>query len=141
VTLIVDTGPMIAGSDANDPLHASVRRVLTTESGPLILPAPVTTEVDFLLRKLGGAPAARRVLADIAAGIFQVEGLTQEEHGLALLLEDRYEDLDLGLADLSVMVLAQRFGTRRILTFDARHFRAVRPLQGGSFLLLPDDMA
>lgn len=70
-----------------------------------------------------------------------MEGLTQEEHGLALLLEDRYEDLGLGLADLSVMVLAQRFGTRRILTFDARHFRAVRPLQGGSFLLLPDDTA
>lgn len=70
MTLIVDAGPMIAGSDANDPLHGSVRRVLTTESGPLILPAPVTTEVDYLLRKLGGAQAARRVLADIAAGTF-----------------------------------------------------------------------
>jgi len=25
------------------------------------------------------------------------------------------------------------------MTFDHRHFRAVRPLQGGAFTLLPDD--
>jgi len=48
-------------------------------------------------------------------------------------------DLRLGLADLSVVVLAARLDTLRILTFDYRHFRAVRPLQGGSFVLLPMD--
>lgn len=92
-----------------------------------------------MLRKLGGAMAVRRFLSDIANGLFVVEGLSQEEHGMALFLHDRYKDLDLGLADLSVMVLARRYGTRRILTFDERHFRAVQPLQGGWFILLPAD--
>jgi hypothetical protein len=32
-----------------------------------------------------------------------------------------------------------RLGTRRILTFDQRHFRAVRPIHGGVFTLLPAD--
>jgi len=47
--------------------------------------------------------------------------------------------LRLGLADLSVVVLARKLKTRRILTFDQRRFRAIRPLQGGSFTLLPAD--
>jgi hypothetical protein len=40
---------------------------------------------------------------------------------------------------VTIIVLARRFDTRRILTFDARHFRAVEALQGGRFTLLPDD--
>lgn len=73
-------------------------------------------------------------------GSFSVEGLTLEEHGLALTLHDRYASLDLGLADLSVVVLAQRYRTRRLLTFDERDFRPITPLQGGAFILLPADL-
>ena len=37
-------------------------------------------------------------------------------------------------------VLAERYGTRDILTLDERHFRALRPLTGaGHFRLLPTD--
>jgi hypothetical protein len=39
----------------------------------------------------------------------------------------------------ATMALAERYGTRRLLTFDERHFRAVTPLQGGAFELLPAD--
>jgi len=46
----------------------------------------------------------------------------------------------MGLADLSVIVLAARYRTRRILTFDERDFRRVRPLDGDSFVLLPADL-
>ena len=45
----------------------------------------------------------------------------------------------LGLADASLVVLALRFRTRRLLTFDDRAFRTVVPLQGGAFTLLPMD--
>jgi hypothetical protein len=45
----------------------------------------------------------------------------------------------LGLADLSVVVLARHFRTRRLLTFDERHFRALRPVAGRAFTLLPAD--
>lgn len=36
-------------------------------------------------------------------------------------------------------ILSERCETRRLLSSDARHFRAVAPLQGGSFELLPAD--
>jgi predicted nucleic acid-binding protein len=48
--------------------------------------------------------------------------------------------LKLGLADLAVVIMARRHDTLRILTFDERDFRAVTPLQGGAFQLLPADM-
>jgi uncharacterized protein len=51
----------------------------------------------------------------------------------------RYRDLELGLADASIVVLAERFGTRRLLTLDERAFRSVTPLRGGQFTLLPAD--
>ncbi|MDQ3361615.1 MAG: VapC toxin family PIN domain ribonuclease, partial [Actinomycetota bacterium] len=60
-----------------------------------------------------------------------------DEIGVARGLARRYGDLELGLADVSLIVLARRYGTRRIVTFDERAFRTVEPLQGGSFTVLP----
>ena len=54
-------------------------------------------------------------------------------------LNDQYRDLNVGLVDLSIIIIAARFRTTRILTFDQRHFRAMRPPQGGAFTLLPYD--
>jgi predicted nucleic acid-binding protein len=51
----------------------------------------------------------------------------------------RYRDLEVGIADASLVALAARHHTRRICTVDERCFRAMSPLQGGSFHLLPAD--
>jgi predicted nucleic acid-binding protein len=139
VTLIVDAAPLVALGDARDRLHAVVGDVLRAERGDLIVPAPVSAEVDYLIRCRGSAAAARAFLGDVAAGRFRVEGLTADEHVTVARLDEQYGDLDLGLADLSVVVLAHRFRTKRLLTFDERDFRAVTPVGGGSFTLLPWD--
>jgi predicted nucleic acid-binding protein len=52
---------------------------------------------------------------------------------------ERYSDLRIGLADASIVVLAARYGTARVLTLDERHFRAMRPLQPDAFTILPAD--
>ncbi len=85
------------------------------------------------------APARRAFLEDLAAHRYESPGLDSTDYEAALDLDRRHADLNLGLADLSVAVLARRLGTRRILTFDQRHFRALRPIQGGAFTLLPAD--
>ncbi len=113
--------------------------MLAVEAGRLIIPAPVTAEVDYLVRQRGGPDAGRRFLEDLARERLVVESLTVEEHGLARALHDRYPALNLGLADLAVVVLAHRHRTRRLLTFDERDFRTVGSVGGGSFILLPAD--
>jgi predicted nucleic acid-binding protein len=141
VTLIVDAAPLVALGDSRDRLHGAVGDTLRAEGGDLVVPAAVSAEVDYLIRRRGSAAAARAFLRDVAAGRFRVEGLTADEHGTAARLDEQYAELDLGLADLSVVILAHRFRTRRLLTFDERDFRAVTPLAGGSFTLLPRDSA
>jgi uncharacterized protein len=139
VTLLIDAGPLVALADASDPAFPHIDRLLRTAHGPLVIPAPVTAEVDYLLgRRLGRGPR-RSFISDLAAGRFIVACLEREEHAAIGDLDARYTDLDLGLADCSLVVLARRFDTTRILSFDERHFRALRPLQGGVFTILPAD--
>lgn len=141
MTLVLDAGPLVAVADRQDHMQARVEALLRNETGDLVIPAPVTAEVDYLLGQRLGPVARRAFLADLGAGRFTVACLDAEDHGVVVDLERRYEDLDAGLADFSVVVVAHRFRTRRVLTFDERHFRAFRPLSGGHFTILPADAA
>lgn len=137
MTLLVDAAPLVALADRSDPARDAVRAALKAEPGALVIPAPVTAEIDYLLGRRIGRPARLAFLDDLAEGRFVVECLTPLDYQAAAQLERGYADLDLGLADCATVVLAARLRTRRLLTFDERHFRAVRPLQGGAFELLP----
>lgn len=139
MTLVVDAAPIVALADENEPQRSAIHAALLADRGRLFIPAPVTAEIDYLLGHRFGPRAERAFLQDLAARRFETPGLDSDDYEILVDLDHRYADLDLGLADLSVIVLARRLGTRRLLTFDERHFRAVRPLQGGSFTLLPAD--
>jgi predicted nucleic acid-binding protein len=137
MTLMVDTAPIVSLADRKDDKRSAVSRLLNETNEELIVPAPVSAEIDYFLSTRISAKAAHNFLQDIANGRFRVECLTVEEYRLVLALSERYADLNPGLADLSIVVLAHRFDTDRILTFDYRHFRAMEPLHGRSFELLP----
>jgi len=139
VTLVIDAGPLVALADEHEPRRGEILDLLQGDRGRLFIPAPVTAEIDYLLGQRLGSQARRAFMQDLAARRYESPGLDSRDYEMALELDRRYADLNLGLADLSVAVLARKLGTRRILTFDQRHFRAIRPLQGGSFTLLPAD--
>ena len=139
MTVVIDTAPLVALADEHEPLRTEILELLHAERGSLFIPAPVTAEIDYLLGQRFGSAARRAFLEDLAARRYESPGLDSRDYEAALELDSRYADLKLGLADLSVAVLAHKLGTRRILTFDQRHFRAIRPLQGGTFTLLPLD--
>ena len=77
-------------------------------------------------------------LDPLRAGAYIVEWWPEAANQCAEVAE-RYEGLGIGLTDASLVVLADRLGTARLATFDERHFRAVLPLAGGSFAILPMD--
>jgi uncharacterized protein len=139
MTLILDAGPLIALADTEDRMIDPVRQAIAAEAGPLVIPAQVTAEVDYLMGARHGDFARRRFLADLGSGRFDVACLERDEYATAAALDARYADLRLGLSDCAIVVLAARFKTNRLLSFDERHFRAVTPLQGGAFELLPKD--
>ena len=139
MALIIDAGGLYAQADRADPAHEAVIEVLKEERGPLVTSGIAAAEADYLILSRLGIDTELAFLDDLAEGTFILEGLTRDEIGVARGLARRYRDLELGLADVSLIVLARRYGTRRIVTFDERAFRTVEPLQGGSFTVLPAD--
>jgi predicted nucleic acid-binding protein len=139
LTLIIDAAPLVALADASEPRRDAILEAIRSEPGSLVIPAPTTAEVDYLLGRRFGGAARRAFVADLAAGRFSVGCLEREDYATVGELEARYADLDLGLADCALIVLAQRHQTTRILSFDERHLRAVAPFDGGAFTLLPTD--
>lgn len=139
MTLVLDAAPLVALADAKEPQLKALLRIRDEEEGRLVLPAPVAAEVDYLLGVRFGEAARRAFLNDLAAQRYDVACLEADDYRAVSELDIRYSDLGLGLADCSIAVLAERYETRRLFSFDERHFRAVTPLQGGSFELLPAD--
>ena len=137
MALIIDAGGLYAQADRADPAHEAVIEVLKEERGPLVTSGIAAAEADYLILSRLDIDTELAFLDDLAEGTFILEGLARDEIGVARGLARRYRDLELGLADVSLIVLARRYGTRRIVTFDERAFRTVEPLQGGSFTVLP----
>ena len=139
MALLVDAGPLYAQADRKDPNHRAIADVLLAEREPLVASPFGVAEADYLILSQLGVDVELAFLDDLASGTFIVESLSRDELASALEVARRYRDLELGLADASLVVLAHRYGTRRILTLDERAFWTVTPLQGGSFTILPAD--
>ncbi len=141
MALIVDAGALYAQADFDEPQHDAVAQFLLSERGPLVTTELVVAKADYLILRRLGIDVELAFLNDLAAGTFSVECLTHDELQRARAVVSQYRDLRLGLAGASLVVLARRYRTTRILTFDERAFRIVGPLQGGSFTVLPADAA
>lgn len=137
--IIVDTSVILAYMNAADDHHEAVSRWLDPAEDDLATTPLIVAEVDHLVAARGGAGALTKWRADLTAGAYVVEWWTGAI-GTAVTVAERYADNGLGLADASLVGLAQRLETIDIATLDERHFRAVRPLAGGeAFRLLPLD--
>jgi hypothetical protein len=99
VTLVIDAGPLVAFGDANDQYFARIDHLLRTVEEPLVIPAPVTAEVDYLLGQRVGHGPRHNFITDLAAGRFTVACLEREDYATIGELDVRYADLGLGLAD------------------------------------------
>ncbi len=139
LTIVLDTSGLLAAVDGSQPEHAEARAALESDRGPLLLSPFVLQELDHLLITRLGVDAELVLLDEVARGRYQLESFVGTDVAQATELVDRYRDLGIGLADASVVMLAARHSTERILTLDERHFRAIRPLRGRAFTILPAD--
>ena len=139
MALIVDANALYAHANADEPAHRAIVRVLDAEREALVTTELAVAEADYLILDRLGPAAEAAFIEDLVSGTFLVECLDRDGLSDARELIDRYRDLRIGLADASLVVIAGRYDTRRILTLDERAFRAVIPLSGGSFTVLPAD--
>jgi uncharacterized protein len=139
--IVLDTSGLLAALDADQRHHERARQALAADPGPLLLSPFVLAELDYLLLERIGAQAERALLDEVTRGAYDLVGFGAAEVAAATDVLAGYGELRLGLADASVVVIAGAARTTRILTLDEQHFRAVRPLWGKAFTLLPADQS
>lgn len=139
MTIVVDTGPIIAFVDPREPRHKEVRALLDSCEEPIRVSPFVLAEADHFLLKQVGMRGELAFLLDVAADAFSLDVFEGRDVKACASVIGKYHDLKIGLADASVVLLAERHRTKRILTFDERHFRAMRTAKGEPFVILPAD--
>lgn len=138
--LIVDTSGLLAAIDADQRQHARSREVLETREGPFLLSPFALAELDYLLATKVGQREQLALLEEVGRGAFRLESFSNSDVKSAVSILDRYADLQLGLADASNVVIADRYRTTEILTLDERRFRTMLPDSGEPFRILPTDL-
>jgi predicted nucleic acid-binding protein len=135
--VIVDTSALLAFFDTDEPDHAAVTAVLDTATEPLVVSPYVLAELDYLVASRLGVSAELAVLRELAGGAWDLAAFAAVDLAQARAVVERYADQSIGLADASIVILAARYQTRTVVTLDRRHFGVVRPIDGGSFKILP----
>jgi len=137
--IVLDTGGLYAALDANEALHGRAVAALVAAAPPRVVSPFVLAELDYLVGSRVGHKAQLALLDEVARGAYQLDPFSTEDVGHARRIMERYADLRIGLADASVVVLANRHRTLDLLCTDERHFRALRGSGGKPFRLLPFD--
>jgi predicted nucleic acid-binding protein len=125
--LICDTGALLDYVVDSAADHSAFREAID-RARTRYVPGLVLAEVDYFLRH--ERAAMRLLVADLARGAFTYAPPSLRLLSRAMEIDRRYEELELGLVDASVVALAEELDVPRIATRDVRDFSAVRLADG-----------
>jgi uncharacterized protein len=136
--ILLDTSGLWAALDKSQRHHEAAAEILREATAPLVLSPFVLAELDYLLATRIGPHAALALLEDVSRGAYALAPFDSSDVNAARDVVARFGE-DIGLADASIVVLAQRHKTNAVLTLDERHFRTLRGSGDKPFRLLPLD--
>ena len=122
--ILVDAGPLVALFDPRDRLHVRCSGTLKGIREPLWTTVPALTEAFHILEpQSNGSDRLREfvVRGGLSVWFFDGEALTR-----AFELMETYADHPMDLADASLVVAAESFGTRKVFTVDRNDFQTYR---------------
>ena len=135
MSIVLDTNFLVALLAEQSPRHEVAHDWLLSTDEDLVTTPLALSEMDYLVTKYGGEPAAQILWDNFDDGAF---GLRWWAEGLHETIRIARRHPFLGLADASLVALAGILRTNRIATFD-QHFRSVLTPDGEPFVVLPDD--
>jgi len=137
--ILLDTSGLLSALDESQRYHHECATLLGEATPPLLLSPFVLAELDYLLMRNVGRRAQAALLEEVARGAYQLEPFGAADVARAKEVVEQYADLEIGLADASIVVLAERHAVTEVLTLDQRHFRAMRIERRKRFKVLPFD--
>lgn len=148
--IVADTSALLAVFNPRDPDHERCAGLFNSTSGFVYSPL-VFAELDHLIRARVHYAAAKRAYEDLiervaGSGATDYVGqLSIEDYIAVREIRDKYDDMELDLADCFAVALARDWDTNQIFTLDETDFRRLVPLPEGdggfeSFRILPSDL-
>lgn len=135
--IIADTSALLAFWNPAEDGHESVLSFLGSNTEDLVVSPYVIGELDYLVAPRLGIDQELAMIEELSVGAYLLADFAAEDLGTAHSIIARYRDQNIGVTDASLVVLADRYRTRTILTLDRQHFDVLRPLTGGRFKVIP----
>jgi predicted nucleic acid-binding protein len=134
--IVADTSGLLALPDRGEAKHDAVRQAVAGFETPMVVSPYVVAELDYLVGTGIRVAQGLAVLRELCGGAYVLPEFGPSDMAKAVDVIDRDRDQDIGIADASIVVLAERYATRHLLTLDRRHLSVLRPIPGGRFTLL-----
>jgi hypothetical protein len=137
MAIFLDASVVLAAADRADLNHAAAMAWFRRADEPLLLGALSLADLDVLLQRELGAPAALALVGSITAGAIRLVAptdadLTRAAEHLEAAAEHRPR-----LTDALMVAASERLGVHRIATFDRRPIAVFRPRHLRAFDLEP----
>lgn len=140
MTLLLDTSGLLAAMFPDQNRHEECAAVLAEAEPPFLLTHFVVAELDYLILKYGGLQAELAFLEEIERGAYEIGDLGPDPYFTLRRMVMAYDDLKIGIADASIIMLASEVDCADVLALDERHFRAFMPFgDRPGFRILPAD--
>lgn len=133
--VVVDTGFVIALLNRSDVRHTDAIAVYLRQQR-ILIPQTVLAEVAYLLGRNAGIVTVVAFIRGIAASRFNLVALTDSDLERVAEILEKYAASRIDFVDASVTAVAERYGSKTILTLDQRDFRLFRPQHCKSFEIL-----
>ena len=121
--VVVDAGPIIASLVAGDERHAWTSEQLSRLRPPLLTCEAALSEAAFVVKRLGGDPAAVPMLVE--AGVLGIAFSVQDQAAHLRALMRRYAQVPMSLTDACLVRMTELIDDAVVLTFDS-DFRVYR---------------
>jgi predicted nucleic acid-binding protein len=138
--ILLDTSGLFALYDRGSRFHGAVERALAEAGRPRVISPFVLAELDYFVANRIGVAEELALLAEVGRGAYELAQFGAPDLVAAHTVIAKYRDQQVGLADASIVVLAGRYRTNRVLTLDERHFRVMQTPRGEPFRILPADL-
>lgn len=136
--ILLDSSGLLSVLDDTQRRHGEAVAAFAAAALPRPLSPFIHAELDYLIATRVGQ-AAELALLDEVARVYRLEAFSEGDIAAARDVIRAFPDLEVGLADASLVVLAGRYPVAEVLTLDERRFRTLRGPGGAPSRLLPAD--
>lgn len=133
---VADTDFVVALLNQTDKRHSDVIPIYTQLSS-ILLSQTVLTEVAYLIGREAGIQTVVAFLRGLFSSRFRLIALVEADVDRVAEILQVYADSRIDFIDASVMAVAERYGSTKVLTLDQRDFRLFQPKHCNSFEILP----